>query len=247
MLRRPLERNSKGMLAQIPTPRNLKYEEYVMARVLIAEQQTLVRKMLVTLLNSDPEFDVIAEAAEGNEVIEILQQQVVDVLILNIAIHGISGLDLITRAKAICPELTIMVLSMHADTQFVRLALTNGAGGYISAMHNPGEFLNALRKVASGERYIDPAIAENILLHSVSGDDGRIYSRLSQRELEVFRLLVFGKSINTIADQLIISNKTVSSHKKNLMEKMHFSGMADLMRYAVQRSLFDDSNTILMD
>ncbi|TAJ79483.1 MAG: response regulator transcription factor [Gallionellaceae bacterium] len=211
-----------------------------MARVLIAEKQTLLRKMLRLMLDAAPGFDVLAEAADGGEVIEKLQRFDIDLLILDMPLPGISGVDLIARAKAVNPELTILILSTRADTWFVTQALKNGALGYISTMRDPEEFVNALRKVSCGGRYIDPSIAEEILLHSIAGDDEPIHRRLSQRELEIFRMLVSGKNINQIADQLIISNKTVSSHKKKLMEKMHFSGMADLMRYAVQRRLFDE-------
>ncbi len=211
-----------------------------MTRVLIAEKQTLVRKMLRILLDADPGFEVVSEASIGSEVLEKLQRIEIDTLILNIATPGISGIDLIIRAKAARPKLAILVFCMHSDTQLVSQALKNGATGYISIMHDTDEFLDALRKVSAGGRYIDPAIAESLLLDSVSGNDEPIHSRLSQRELEIFRLLVAGKSVNAIADQLAISNKTVSSHKKKLLEKMHFSGMADLMRYAVQRRLFDD-------
>lgn len=218
----------------------LKDGGYGMARVLIAEKQTLVRKMLRILLDADPDFEVVAEATEGSEVIEKLQRFEINSLILDLSMPGISGVDLIIRAKAIRPELGILVLSMNSDTQLITQALKHGARGYISTMHEPEEFLNALRKVAGGGRYIDAGIAESLLLHSISGEDEPIHSRLSQRELEIYRLLVSGKSVNQIADELIISNKTVSSHKKKLMEKMHFSSMADLLRYAVQRSLFDE-------
>jgi DNA-binding NarL/FixJ family response regulator len=209
---------------------------------MIAEKQTLVRKLLRVLLEADPDDEVVAEAEIGSEVIEKLQRVAVDALIVNISVPGISGIDLIVRAKATRPKLAILVLCMHSNPQLVTQALKSGAGGYISTMHDPDEFLSALRKVADGGRYIDPTIAENILLDSVSGNQ-EMHSHLSQRELEIFRLLVAGKGVNDIADQLAISNKTVSSHKKNLMEKMHFSGMADLMRYAVQRRLFDEQAT----
>jgi DNA-binding NarL/FixJ family response regulator len=196
--------------------------------------------MLRFFLDADPDFTVVAEAADGSEVIAQLQLCKVDALVMNMSLPGISGLDLITRAKATSPKLAILICSTHSDHQLITQALKNGAGGYISTMHELNDFLNALRKVTSGGRYIDPIIAESIMLHNISGEDEAIHSRLSQRELEIFRLLVSGSSINQIADQLIISNKTVSSHKKKLMEKMHFSGMADLMRYAVQRRLFDE-------
>ena len=211
-----------------------------MSQVLIAIKQTLVRKLLGNLLDADSAFDVVAEAGKSSEVIINLQRLEIDLLILDISLPGLSGVDLIIRAKTIRPELGIMILSMNSDTQLVTQALKNGARGYISTMHNPDEFLSAAHKVAAGGRYIDPLIAESMLMLNVAGDDEPVHSRLSQRELEIYRLLVSGKCVNQIADQLIISNKTVSSHKKKLMEKMHFSGMADLMRYAVQRSLFDD-------
>ena len=227
---------------QLHTVRN--YDDgHAMAQVLIAEKQTLIRKMLRVLLDADPDFDVVAEATEGNEVIEKLQHFEINSLILDISMPSISGVKLIIRAKAIRPNIGILVFGMNSDTQLITQALKNGARGYISTMHAPNEFLNALRKVSGGGRYIDAVFAESMLLHSISGEDEPIHSRLSQRELEIFRLLVSGNSINQIADQLIISNKTVSSHKKKLMEKMHFSGMADLMRYAVQRRLFDDCAT----
>lgn len=216
-----------------------------MARVLIAEKQTLVRKMLRILLDADPDFEVVAEAAHGSEVIEKLQRLEINSLVLDLSMPGISGIDLILRAKALRPELAILVLGMNSDTQFVTQALKHGARGYISTMHDTNEFLDALRKVTCGGRYIDAAFAESMLLSSISGENEPVHSRLSQRELEIYRLLVSGKSVNQIADQLIISNKTVSSHKKKLMEKMHFSSTADLMRYAVQRSLFEEHAPLL--
>lgn len=215
-----------------------------MVQVLIAEHQTLVRKMLGNLLSAEPDFNVVAEASNGQETLEKLRRTDVQLMILNMPIPGISGLDLIARAKAISPDLSILVLCMHSDTQFVTQAFKNGVKGYISTMHTPGEFLDALRKIVGGQRYIDASFAESMVLHSISGGDEAGHSRLSQRELEIFRLLVSGQSVNQIADQLVISNKTVSSHKKKLMEKMHFSGMADLMRYAVQRRLFDDYSSM---
>jgi DNA-binding NarL/FixJ family response regulator len=212
-----------------------------MTRILIAEKQTLHRQMLRIVLNSDPNFTVVAEAADGSDALAKLQLCKVDSLIMNMTLPGLSGLDLITRAKALNPKLTILACSTNSDDQLITQALKNGAEGYISTMHELNDFLRALRKVTCGGRYIDPIIAESMMLHSITGHDEPVYSRLSQRELEIFRLLVSGSSINQIAAQLIISSKTVSSHKKKLMEKMHFSGMADLMRYAVQRRLFDDN------
>ena len=213
-----------------------------MTRVLIAEAQTLYRQTLRVILDADPDFEIVGEAASGNEAIAKIPLCNVDSLIMNMSLPGISGVDLIVRAKAINPNLSILVSCLHYDDQLITQALKNGASGYISVMRDLNEFLTALRKISCGGCYIDPSIAENMLLNNISDDDKPIHSRLSPRELQVFRLLAAGKSLNAIADQLIVSNKTVSSHKKKLFEKMHFSGMADLMRYALQRELFDDRN-----
>lgn len=214
-----------------------------MTHVLVAENQTLIRQMLKRLVETDSNFEVVAEADNSCEVIDKLQRFKVGLLVLDLTSPDIFGIDLIIRAKALDPKLAILALSMRPENKLITQALKNGANGFISTMCSPDEFLNALRKIADGGRYIEPSIAERMLLENTASDDETKHSHLSQRELEVFRLLVAGKGVNDIADQLIISNKTVSSHKKKLMEKMHFCGMADLMRYAVQHRLFDDPNT----
>lgn len=213
-----------------------------MTRVLIAERQTLIRKLLRVFLENDPNFEVIADVTLGSEIIEKLQHSAIDVLILNVSMSDISAIDLIIRAKTISPKLTILAFSTSSDAQLVTQAMKNGVNGYISTMHDLNEFSGVLHKVIGGGRYIDPAIAENMLLDSILGSPSETHTHLSLRELEIFRLLVRGKKINEIAHQLAISNKTVSSHKKRLMEKMHFCSMADLMRYAVQRRLFDEQD-----
>lgn len=211
-----------------------------MARVLIAEKQTLIREMLRNLLEADSYFDSVCEAADCTGVLTKIKHMEVNLLVLDTLIPGMSWLELIIQAKAACPELAILVLSKNPDTQLVSQAFKNGARGYISTMQNSAELFKAMQKVAEGGRYIDSVIAENMTLDSISGNDKPIHSRLSQREYEIFRLLVAGKNINQISEQLNISNKTVSAHKKNMMQKMRFPNTAELMRYAMQRKLFDE-------
>ncbi|MFA5825660.1 MAG: response regulator transcription factor [Gallionellaceae bacterium] len=212
-----------------------------MTKILLAERQTLIRQVLKMLLETDPGFEVVAEAKDGNEVFSKLRQFEVDLLLVDLTMADIAGLELIARASAICPDMKILVLQKHAGSQLVTQALRNGVRGFITTNQDSTEFLKALHKVADGARYIDPDIAESMLIDNVTGDDKSMHTRLSPRELEIFRLLVAGHGVNDIADLLIISNKTVSSHKKMLMGKMHFSSMADLMRYALQRNLFEEN------
>lgn len=215
-----------------------------MTKILIAERQTLIRQVLKMLLETDPGFEVVAEAKDGNEVLCKLRQFEVDLLLVDLTMADIAGLELIARASAICPDVKILVLQKHAGSQLVTQALKNGVRGFITTNQDSTEFLKALHKVADGARYIDSDIAESMLIDNVTGDDKLMHTRLSPRELEIFRLLVAGNGVNDIADLLIISNKTVSSHKKMLMGKMHFSSMADLMRYALQRNLFEENAII---
>lgn len=211
-----------------------------MIRLMLADDHAIVRKGVRQILSMAPDIEVIAEAGSGTEVLEYLRGGELDLLLLDMTMPGISGIDLITRIKAHRSELPILVLSMHNDVQVVSRALKAGAGGYATKDGNLEDLLRAIRKVAAGGRYIDPALAERMVFTASDGDDGAApHARLSNRELEVFELLVKGLGVNQIAEQLVISNKTVSTHKNNLMEKMNFHSSADMVRYAIQFQLFE--------
>lgn len=213
-----------------------------MIRVLIADDHAVVRRGLKMIFELTAGIEVAAEAADGEGIIQHLQSAAnFDLLLMDMNMPGVSGISLIERIKASRKALPILVFSMQNDPQLIVRALKAGASGYIAKDKDPGLLLEAIRKVARGGMYIDPMIAEQLALDELSNTQDVPHARLSDREIEVFRLLVSGKGINEIAEQLAISNKTVSSHKKHLMEKMHFSGMADLMRYAVQHKLFDET------
>lgn len=214
-----------------------------MIRMLIADDHAVVRQGLKMIFALCPDIEVLAEAVDGEEIIQHLRGTAdFNLLLMDMNMPGVSGVGLIERIKMCDKKLPILVFSMQNDPHIVVRALKAGASGYIAKDKDPAILLDAIRKVASGGKYIDPIVAEQMVFEGLSEEHSIPHAHLSDRELEVFRLLVAGKGVNEIADQLIISNKTVSSHKKRLMEKMHFSGMADLMRYAVQRRLFDEVN-----
>lgn len=214
-----------------------------MIRMLIADDHAVVRQGLKMIFALCPDIEVLAEAADGDGIIQHLRGTAdFSLLLMDMNMPGVSGIGLIERIKTCRKTLPILVFSMQNDPHIVVRAIKSGASGYIAKDKDPAILLEAIRKVADGGKYIDPIVAEQMVFEGLSNEQSVPHAHLSDRELEVFRLLVVGKGVNEIADQLIISNKTVSSHKKRLMEKMHFSGMADLMRYAVQRRLFDDVN-----
>lgn len=212
-----------------------------MIRILIADDHAVLRHGLKMIFAHSSDIELAGEAVDGNGVMQLLRTTTkFDLLMTDMIMPGVNGISLIENIKACRKDLPILIFSMHNDPQLIMRALKSGAAGYISKDKDPEIIMEAIRKIAKGGKYIDPKLAEQMVLEGISNDESLAHTKLSNRELEVYNLLVAGKRINEIADQLAISNKTASSHKKNLMEKMHFSCMADLMRYSFQHRLFDD-------
>ena len=208
-----------------------------MIRILIADDHEIVRGGLLQLFGLAVDVTVVAQATNGGQVIESLRAVPCDMVLLDMSMPGISGIELIGRIRAHAPTLPILVLSMHNEALVVRRALKAGANGYMTKDGDPETLLLAVRKVAGGGRYIDPGLAEQIVFDGVGGQSERPHEQLSNRELIIFRLFVCGKSVNQIAEELAISNKTVSTHKARLMQKMGFQSNADMLRYGIDHAL----------
>jgi DNA-binding NarL/FixJ family response regulator len=209
-----------------------------MIRLVLADDHAIVRSGLTQIFSLLPDVEVIAEAANGSEVLEILHKhEHIDLILLDLTMDGISGADLITRIKAHRPTLPVLVLSMHNEPQVATRMLRSGASGYITKDCDPEILLAAMRKVAGGGKYIAPDLAEKMVFQVTATDDRPLHSLLSERERDVLRMLTQGKVVKEIAEQLAISNKTVSTYKNRLMEKLNISTMADLMRYAMEHGL----------
>lgn len=210
-----------------------------MIRILIADDHGIVREGLKQLFALGSDIVVAGEAVNGAQVLEVLRAGGIDLLLLDMTMPGISGAELIHRIHGHNLELPILILSMHNEPQVARRALTAGAAGYLTKDSDPKTLMNAIRKVASGGRFIDPAIAERMVFDT--GEDGQRapHELLSEREYCVLRMLVAGKGVNEIADELAISNKTVSTHKARLMQKMNCRSNAELVRYAVAHGLIE--------
>lgn len=207
-------------------------------RLLLAEDHSIVREGLKQLFALTPDITVAAEADEGARVLTLVQSQaqMFDLLLVDMTMPGISGPELVGDVKIYAPGLPILVLSMHAETQIVYSALKAGASGYLTKDCDPETLLTAIRKIAAGGKFIDPEMAEQMVFkRGIS--NSRPHDVLSKREFQILRLLSDGMSVNDVAAELHISNKTVSTHKARLMEKMGFSNNADLVRYAVANKL----------
>lgn len=210
-----------------------------MIRLMIADDHAVVRNGIKLMLALASDMELVGEAVDGAVVLHQVREGGIDLLLLDMNMPGISGVDLIGRVKLCRPELPILVFTMHNDAQLAMRALKAGASGFITKDSEPETLLAAIRKVSAGGKYLDPAVAEQIALDATSTKMQLPHTLLSDRELEVFRMLVAGKSSNEIAENLCISNKTISTHKTHLMEKMNLHSVADLVRYAVQYGLVE--------
>ncbi len=210
-----------------------------MIKVLIADDHVIVRSGLKQLFALMGDIAVEGEATNGNEVMDTLRQKPFDLLLLDLTMPGVSGVNLIGRIRASHPKLPILVLSMHNELQVAKRVLQAGANGFVTKGSMQEILIEAVRKVSSGGRFVDPVIAEQMLFEKTSPGDGALHECLSERELHILRLFAKGKSVNEIANDLFISNKTVSTHKARLMQKLNFQNNAELVRYAADHGLIE--------
>jgi len=210
-----------------------------MINLLIADDHAIVREGIKKIIALSKDILVEADAVDGPGVMEKLTDNgKFDLLLLDLTMPGVVGTSLISQVKASFPQLPILVFSMHNDAQVASRAIKAGASGFVAKDSDPEVLLDAIRRVAGGGKYIDQSIAEQLAFDSLLPDQRAPHAMLSSREFEVFSLVVMGKRINDIAEILNISNKTVSTHKLNLMVKMKLTNTADLIRYSVDHNLF---------
>ncbi len=214
-----------------------------MIRVVIADDHQILREGLKQLLLAAGDLEVVGEAGDGYEVLQRVRDLEFDVLLLDMSMPGKSGVELIKQVKSEKPKLRILVLSMHEEHQYAVRAIRAGASGYLTKESAAVQLTAALRKVAGGGAFITPEVAERLALDAMPHTDGPLHETLSDREFQVFRLLVNGRSVSEIAEQLHLSAKTVSTHKARLMEKLQVDSNAELVRYAVKHRLSDESGT----
>lgn len=209
-----------------------------MTRIIIADDHTLFRIGLKQMLESFDDIAVVAEAANAEQTLAVANAVDADLLISDLTMPGVSGMQLIEQLHEQHPSLPILILSMHDEPATMRRALRAGATGYITKESSPDTLYAAVRHVAAGERFIPPVIAELLAFESVH-PASLPHETLSQRERQIFMLISQGIMLSQIAEQLHLSPKTVTTHKTHLMEKLGITNNADLIRYAIAHRLFD--------
>jgi DNA-binding NarL/FixJ family response regulator len=212
-------------------------------RILIADDHAVVRQGLKLLINSQPDMTVVGEAADGAAVLQQAATVEPDIVVMDLSMPGMNGLVATRALKEARPSVDIVALTRHDDETFLQEVLRAGASGYVLKQSNPAEFLQAIRAVAAGGVYLDPAITSRVadgLLTKSSRAREVVPTPISERETDVLRLIAMGHSNKEVASRLKISVKTVEVHKANAMKKLGLTGRVDLIRYGVlQGWLYD--------
>ena len=206
----------------------------------MADDHTIVREGLKQLLSAAEGLEIAGEARDGHEVMKAVRELDFDLLLLDMSMPGKSGIELIKQVRSERPKLRILILSMHEERQYAIRAIRAGASGYLTKESASRQLVEAIRKVAGGGAFISAEVAEQLALGAMPDATLALHESLSDREFQVFRMLAEGRSVSDIAERLNISVKTVSTHKANLMQKMHMETTGELIRYALAHGLVEE-------
>ncbi len=208
-----------------------------MIKIAIVDDHALVRAGLRQYLSEQVDLQVVAEAANGREALDIVRKGMVDVLVMDLSMPEQSGVDALAAIRARAPELPVLILSGFPEAHYATTLLRQGASGYLNKECDPEEIVTAIRTVARGRKYITPAVAE-LLADNLGGNaDKPLHEQLSEREFQVFLRLAKGETIGHMADSLSLSVKTVSTYRTRVMEKMKLESNSDLTYYALKNGL----------
>ncbi len=205
-------------------------------KILVADDHTLVRAGLTSLIARLPEMEVVGEAADGRQALRMVRDLQPDMVLMDIAMPGLNGLEAAERIHGIHPQTKIIILSMHASEEYVAQALKAGASGYLLKDAATSELEMALKSVAAGQFYLSPAISRQVVDNYLRGGPTGV-ELLTPRQREILQLIAEGKSTRDIAETLHLSVKTVETHRAQLMERLDIHDVAGLIRYALRKGL----------
>ncbi len=206
-------------------------------RVLIADDHEMFREGIKRICDDIPDIIVAGEASNGHEALDRISNADFDLLILDIAMPGLNGLDTLKQLRALKPKFKVLVLSMYPEEQYAIRAIKAGASGYLTKSRASHELIQAIRKVASGGKYVSTSVAEKLVFDMNSVITRPSHETLSDREYQIFEMIVQGKRVSKIADELCISVKTVSTYRIRILEKMGMKNNAELIKYAIEHHL----------
>jgi DNA-binding NarL/FixJ family response regulator len=207
--------------------------------ILIADDHPVVRQGLRQMLASETDLNVVGEARNGHEVVEISKRVEWDVAVLDYNMPGRTGLELVKELRQRHPGRPVLILSMYPEERYALRALKAGAAGYITKESAPGELVNAIRKVAKGGRYVSTSLGERLAQELAGDSDRPVHERLSDREYQIMWMIASGRTVGDVAGQLFLSPNTVSTYRVRILRKMNMRSNAELMHYAIAHQLVD--------
>ena len=211
-------------------------------KVLLAEDHTIVRKGLRSLLDKEIGIKIVGEAGDGREAMKKAEALQPDVVLMDIAMPGLNGLEATRQLKKRFPEMKIIILTMHANEEYVLETLRAGASGYLVKKAAPADLIEAIQAVYKGDSFLSPSISKTVIDEYIRQAETKserdiVYGKLTNREREIFQLIIEGHKNREIADLLYVSIKTVETHKAHIMDKLNVHSTAKLIRYAMDKDL----------
>jgi len=210
-------------------------------RVLLAEDHTIVRKGLRSLLDAEAGIEVVGEAGDGREAVRKVQQLSPDIVVMDIAMPGLNGLEGTRQIRKRFPEVKVVILTMHTDEEYILQILASGASGYVVKQAAPRELVSAIQSVHRGGSFFSPSISKKIVEGYIRQAEATVeansYQKLTEREREVLQLIAEGHSTREIGQLLHISGKTVETHRAHLTDKLDIHSVAELTQYAIRKGV----------
>ena len=210
-----------------------------MIKILIADDHAVVREGVKHILSEIPDMVIAGEAGRGQEVLEKVGKNEYDLILLDIAMPGRDGLEILKDLKIQKPKLPVLILSMFPEEQYALRALKSGASGYLTKDSIPDELIKAIQKIVRGGKYISSSFSEKMLFSFDSDAEKPLHETLSDREYQVMRMIASGKTLKEIADELALSVKTVSTYRSRILDKTGMKNNVELTHYAVKHRLVD--------
>jgi DNA-binding NarL/FixJ family response regulator len=208
-----------------------------MINIIIADDHPVVRTGLKQFLNDESGLNVIGEAENYTDVITLLQENTCDLLLLDISMPGMNGLEILRQIRNSYPETKVLILSVHPEEQYAIRAFKEGASGYITKDSAPDELIKAVNKIMEGGKYVSPRFAEKLAENILPDNQGPQHNALSNREFDVMVKIARGKSLTEISEDLFISVKTVSAYRSRILHKLNMTNNAELVQYCLREEL----------
>ena len=210
-----------------------------MIKILIADDHPIVRKGLIEILTESKDIAIVDEASNGQEVLEKVWKNRYDVVVLDISMPGLSGLDVLKQVKGDKNAIPVLILSRYPEEQYAVRVIKAGADGFLTKESAPEELIKAIKKVAHGGKYISSSLAEKLAVYLGEDTDKKPHERLSDREFQVMLRIAAGKTVQEIADEMSLSINTISTYRVRVLRKMKMKNNAQIMHYALNENIMD--------